>query len=134
MSSNTARQPFLTSLATPAAGLHCAWPVTLSFHVLPQAGPPLALDRDACGVTEAAVRSGRAGASASRVALGYEVQRRRHGGASVMLHSGVEVGSCTGHGPSHAIPFLYLATPVVCHEVFSPVLATAASPGIGLAP
>lgn len=87
-------------------------------QVLPQAGPPLALDRDACGVTEAAVRSGRAGAAASRVALGYEVQRRRHGGASVTLHSGVEVGSCTNHGLSHARPLQCLATPVVCSVFF----------------
>lgn len=43
-----------------------------------------------CGVTEVALRSGR-GASASRVLLGYEVQRRRHGGASITLHSGEEV-------------------------------------------
>ena len=41
-------------------------------------------------MTEVALRSGR-GASASRVPLGYEVQRRRHGGASITLHSGVEV-------------------------------------------
>ena len=47
-----------------------------------------------CGVTEVTLRSGRA-ASASRVPLGYEVRRRRHGGASVTLHSGVEV--CCGH-------------------------------------
>lgn len=55
-----------------------------------QSGTPLALDRDMCGVTEVALRSGR-GASASRVPLGYEVQRRRHGGALITLHSGVEV-------------------------------------------
>ena len=55
-----------------------------------QSGTPLALDQDMCGVIEVALRSGR-GASASRVSLGYEVQGRRHGGASVTLHSGVEV-------------------------------------------
>jgi hypothetical protein len=56
-----------------------------------QAGAPLALDRDACGVAEVAVRSGRGSASVSRATLGYEVQRARHRGACVTLHSGVEV-------------------------------------------
>jgi len=68
-----------------------------------QAGPPLALDRDACGVAEVAVRSGRGSASVSRATLGYEVQRARHRGASVTLHSGVEVrAACRGILPPAA--------------------------------
>ena len=61
-------------------------------YVPKQLESPLALEREMCGVTEVSLRSGR-GASASRVPLGYEVQRRRHGGAMITLHSAVEVCS-----------------------------------------